>query len=143
MNSVILSNAQREQLVDVLRELQASPGQGNRRHPRRRVRQAMWLKRPAIAHRPTPQMFSISATDVSKGGIGFHSRRELAHGEQVIVPLQFREGGGMLVLCSVRYCRPLEGGHFHIGASFVETVDDPDGATRIPRHWMQGRVQNN
>lgn len=143
MSTVTLSPAQQEQLMSVLRDLQSDGAQCKRRHPRRRVRQAMWLKRPAISHRPTPQIFSISATDVSTSGIGFYCKRQLETDEQVIVPLQFREGGGMLVLCKVRHCRPTEGGHFHVGARFLETVDDPDGAARIPRPWLQGKTCRN
>lgn len=137
MSVAKLSVVEQEELIGVLRELQADSPRCKRRSPRRKVRQAMWLKRPAIASRPVPQIFSVSATDISSNGVGFYSRRKLETGEQVVIPLQFREGGGMLVLCSIRFCRSMDNGHYHLGASFIETTDDPNGNARIPRHWLQ------
>ncbi len=138
MSTPTLSQTERRQIVSILAELKRSGEESlGRRHQRRAVTQTLWLKRLPRPDLPRPAAFRIQTGDVSLKGIGFFSRRRLMAGELVVLPLQFKEGGGMLVLCEVRHCRSEPRGGYRVGVEFTETLPDPEVNERIPPAWLK------
>ncbi len=137
MSSIQLSKAERKQIVSVLSELKNEGLIYGRRHRRQPVRQFMWLKRLPRPSNPRGASFKIVSEDASLQGLGFVTRRRLYVNELVVVPLQFKEGGGMLVLCGVRFCAPVRGGGYRAGVEFKETLPDPKCKARIPNTWLK------
>jgi PilZ domain len=137
VNTTSLSQAERRQIVSVINELKEMGQIFGRRHRRRMVNQLMWLKRLPRPDYPRPAAFKIRSEDVSLKGIGFQTRRRLYKNEQVVIPLQFQEGGGMLVLSRVCFCRELPNGGYRVGAEFADTLADPQCKERIPQTWLK------
>ena len=98
MSSIQLSKAERKQIVSVLSELKNEGLIYGRRHRRQPVRQFMWLKRLPRPSNPRGASFKIVSEDASLQGLGFVTRRRLYVNELVVVPLQFKEGGGMAII---------------------------------------------
>ncbi len=137
MSTTTLTQAERKQIVSILSELKDDGATFGRRHRRRPVRQYMWIKRLPRPDYSKAAAFKIRSEDVSLKGLGFVTRRQLAQGELVVAPLQFREGGGMLVLCRICFCRNIGDDGFRAGAEFVETLPDPNCKERIPQKWLK------
>ena len=137
MSTTTLSKSERKQILQIIENLKVNGESLGRRHRRRPVQQIMWLKRLPRPERPRGAAFRIQAEDVSLKGMGFFTRRRLQQNEYVVAPLQFREGGGMLVLFLVRFCRQLPSGGYRVGAEFSETLPDPTGTERIPQNWLK------
>ncbi|MDA8378049.1 MAG: PilZ domain-containing protein [Planctomycetia bacterium] len=137
MRTTSLSQNERKQIVQIIENLKQEGEALGRRYRRRPVRQIIWLKRLPRADRPRSAAFRVNLEDVSLKGMGLFSRRHLQKNEFVVAPLQFREGGGMLVLCQIRFCRELPQGGYRVGVEFDETLSDPTGTTRIPQVWLK------
>ncbi|MHB1766779.1 MAG: PilZ domain-containing protein [Phycisphaerae bacterium] len=137
MSTTTLSKNERKQILQIIENLKNEGESLGRKHRRRPVQQVMWLKRLPRPERPRSAAFRVNAEDVSLKGMGFLTRRHLQANEYVVAPLQFREGGGMLVLCLVRFCRQLPEGGYRVGTEFEETLADPTGTTRIPQAWLK------
>ena len=125
------------QIVSVLSELKTEGLIYGRRHRRQPVRQFMWLKRLPRPGNPRGASFKIISEDASLQGLGFVTRRKLYINEFVVIPLQFKEGGGMLVLCRVCFCAKLPDGGYRVGVEFKETLPDPKCKERIPNTWLK------
>jgi hypothetical protein len=80
----------------------------------------------------------IQSTDSSTHGMGFNAPRAFLENELLAVKLRFSNRPGKLVLCRARYCRPLPGGLFHIGAEFLEAISLPlpPAPCQIPQKWL-------
>lgn len=128
-----LTKQEVQQLLTILTGKSSSE---QRRHPRHRVAQPVWVKRFAQSERKRNELFKVMLTDASRRGVGFLSKRIFQAGESFVVPLRFAEGGGTLVLCKARFCRTTESGHYRIGAEFAATVPDPEGKAKIPVEWI-------
>lgn len=137
MSAIQLSKAERMQIVSVLSELKTEGLIYGRRHRRQPVRQFMWLKRLPRPGNPRGASFKIISEDASLQGLGFVTRRKLYINEFVVIPLQFKEGGGMLVLCRVCFCAKLPDGGYRVGVEFKETLPDPKCKERIPNTWLK------
>ncbi len=140
-NTMALSKTERAEVVEILKELapRRPLPRDARRSRRRETLQWLWIKTVAsTGNRGRAELFRIMLENGSGGGIGFTSRKEMEAGEQFVVPLAFREGGGKLVLCRVKHVRAVDGREWYVGAEFLTTVDDPDGRTKIPHAWMEG-----
>jgi len=137
VSTTILTQAERREIVSVINELKEHGQIFGRRHRRRSIDQLMWLKRLPRPDNPRAAAFKIHSDDVSLQGIGFHTRRRLYKNEHVVIPLQFREGGGMLVLSKVRFCRELPNGEYRVGAEFADKLADPGCKERIPPKWLK------
>ncbi len=137
MSATNLSINERKQILQIIENLKTEGESLGRKHRRRPVQQIMWLKRLPRPERPRSAAFRVNTEDVSLKGMGFLTRRRLQENEYVVAPLQFREGGGMLVLCLVRFCRQLPQGGYRAGTEFEETLTDPTGTTRIPQAWLK------
>lgn len=137
MSTTTLTQAERKQILSILSELKDDGASFGRRHRRRQISQFMWMKRLPRPDYSKAAAFRIRSEDVSLKGIGFVTRRHLAQDELVVVPLQFREGGGMLVLCRICFCRAIADNGYRAGAEFVETLSDPNCKERIPAKWLK------
>ncbi len=137
VSTISLSKIEQEQIRQIIENLKKEGESLGRKHRRRPVQQIMWLKRLPRPDRPRSAAFRVRTEDVSLKGMGFLTRRRLQPHEYVVAPLQFREGGGMLVLCRVRFCSELPEGGYRVGAEFEETLADPTGTTRIPQAWLK------
>ncbi len=137
LSATSLSKVERKQILQIIENLKNEGESLGRRHRRRPVQQIMWLKRLPRPERPRSAAFRVHTEDVSLKGMGFLTRRRLQENEYVVAPLQFREGGGMLVLCLVRFCRQLPEGGYRVGTEFEETLADATGTTRIPQGWLK------
>jgi hypothetical protein len=135
--TVALTQAERRQILSVLRELKQQGETFGRSHRRRPVAQFMWLKRLPNPTNPRGAAFKIRSEDVSLKGIGFFTKRRIYRNEYVVIPLQFREGGGQLVLCRICFCRQLPSGGYRAGAEFEEMLPDPKCKERIPSAWLK------
>jgi hypothetical protein len=133
METPVLTAEERHQLMSVLRDLDAQAPKEQRRHPRRRVQLNLEIQ---LVGKELCGIMSAKLINVAARGIGLELRRPLRIGRRFTVRLRFGEGGGWLVLCEVRNCAALEDGEgFHLGAEFVDRVDDPKGTARAPRKW--------
>jgi hypothetical protein len=137
VSTTTLSKSERKQILQIIENLKNDGESLGRKHRRRPVQQIMWLKRLPRPERPRSAAFRVNAEDVSLKGMGFLTRRRLQTNEYVVAPLQFREGGGMLVLCLVRFCRQLADGSYRVGTEFEETLADPTSTARIPQAWLK------
>ena len=142
-NETVLTKTERAEVVGILKELAPRRGAGLPRDARRARREGvlqwLWIKTvPSTGSRGRSELFRIMLENGSGSGVGFTSRKEMEVGEQFVVPLAFKEGGGKLVLCRVKHVRAVDGREWYIGAEFLTTVDDPDGRTKVPHAWMAG-----
>ena len=137
MSTTTLTLAERRQIVSIITELQEQGQIYGRRFRRRSVNQPMWLKRLPRPDKPRASAFKIQSEDVSVQGIGFHTLRKLYKNEHVVIPLQFSEGGGLLVLSKIRFCRELPSGGYRVGAEFADKLSDPNCKERIPPKWLK------
>ena len=137
MSAIQLSKAERKQIVSVLSELKSEGLIYGRRHRRQAVRQFMWLKRLPRLTNPRGASFKIISEDASLHGLGFITQRRIYINELVVIPLQFKEGGGMLVLCRVCFCESIPEGGYRVGVEFKETLPDPKCKARIPSTWLK------
>jgi hypothetical protein len=131
MEAPLLTAQERHQLISVLRELDAPAPAEKRRQPRRKVRVDIGIQ---TTGKGACGLMSATLVNVAAGGIGLEMPNALRKGQSFTLHLRFREGGGWLVLCEVRNCRPVTGG-FRVGAEFLRRIDDPVGTARIPRSW--------
>lgn len=130
-----LSARERRQLLSVLRELDPAGLPENRRNNRRKVSSPLWLRRLSGSPRLPIKAALINA---SAHGAGLLLPIALAVGDRFVVPLRFAEGGGWLVLCEVRNCKPLPGKHFQVGVRFVDRITDDQETGQIPADWTIG-----
>jgi hypothetical protein len=131
-----LSQAESTRLISVLKELAGEPPVvEHRRYKRRSVAMGVWVKFISQG-RARHQSCRVMLNNISARGVGILSLRPLAMGDRVVLRLPFKEGGGWLVLASVRNCIPTGQGSFRAGAEFVSWTEDPTGETPIPRDWV-------
>ncbi len=131
MQDLTLTAEERHQLLSVLRDLDEKAPAEKRGSPRRRVQQNLWI-RPL--GRRMPRMPAI-LVNVAAQGVGLQVERALPPGEKFLLNLRFVEGGGWLVLCEVRNCRPLRQA-YQVGAKFLDRVEDPEGTGKPPMDWL-------
>jgi len=134
MSEVLLTAEERHQLVAVLRELDPGSPREHRSGVRRKVLMNLWIRR--LVKGKSRMLQKVVLLDVSKKGLAMLSPTAFGHGDKLVVPLEFGEGGGWLVLCEVRNCRKLPNGRYKIGAQFIDRIEDTDGKSRIPGDWL-------
>jgi hypothetical protein len=139
MSNVELNTEERQKLLAVLRELDDHAVE-RRRDKRHEVTVHLYVRKVKSAH---PQkgdgdigLYPAEVLNVAARGVGFKVQNWMAVGDQVVLPLRFREGGGWLVLCQVRSCSPLSDGSYRVGAKFLERIDDPEGVAKVPVDWL-------
>jgi hypothetical protein len=132
---VQLSSRERHQLLSVLRELDPAGVSEHRKKPRRKVLQGLWMRRISKGERFPVQKATL--VNASQYGAGLLCAQPLAVGDRFVMPLRFAEGGGWLVLCETRNCKPLSDAHFKVGARFIDRIDDPTGTARAPGDWVE------
>jgi hypothetical protein len=132
METPALTAQERHQLMAVLRELDAQAPTEKRRQPRRKVQLNVGIQ---TAGKGACGLMSAKLVNVAAGGIGLETPNALRKGHRFTMHLRFQEGGGWLVLCEVRNCRPVAGA-FRVGAELLNRTEDPDGTARIPRTWV-------
>jgi hypothetical protein len=139
MDTAELSSKERQQLMDVLGEMNGTATE-RRRDKRRPVTVKLYVRRvKAASHKKITDevgLFSAIVVDVAAHGVGLQLRHALEAGDKIVLPLRFREGGGWLVLCQVRSCSPAGEGSFRVGAKFLERLDDPEGIAKVPVDWL-------
>jgi hypothetical protein len=146
-----LTTQEKKRLLEALRDLQAGPKE-RRRDPRRPVQMSLCIrkiksgklqqgaaapsgKRPLRAVSEV-DLFSATLVNVSAHGVALVSKKSLAAGDKLLLPLRFREGGGWLVLCEVRNTSPQPNGRHRSGARFLDRIEDPDENAKIPMDWI-------
>jgi hypothetical protein len=132
MDSPTLTAEERHQLLAVLRELDQKAPTEQRRHPRRKVHLNLWIR--LLGKKPAERRPAL-LVNVAAQGVGLHVERPLARGQKFLLQLRFIEGGGWLVLCEARNCRPLRMA-YQVGAKFLDRIDDPDGTAKPPMDWL-------
>jgi hypothetical protein len=132
MEAPTLTAQERHQLMAVLRQLDAQAPADKRRQPRRKVQLNVGIQ---TADNGACGLMSAKLINVATGGIGLEVPNLLRKGQRFTLHLRFGEGGGWLVLCEVRNCRPM-GRAFRVGAEFLDHIEDPKGTVRIPRTWV-------
>jgi hypothetical protein len=132
MDSPTLTAEERHQLLAVLRELDQEAPLELRRHPRRKVQLSLWIRLLGAKH---PVRTPAILMNVAAQGVGLRVETPLKRGQKFLLQLRFVEGGGWLVLCEARSCRPLNR-TYQLGATFLDRIDDPDGTSRPPLDWL-------
>ena len=132
MDSPTLTAEERHQLILVLRDLDQKAPTEHRRRPRRKVQLNVWIR--LLEGKHLKRMPAV-LVNVAAQGVGLHVDRPLPCGQKFLLPLRFIEGGGWLVLCETRNCRPLRQ-TCRLGAKFLDRIDDPDGTARPPLDWL-------
>jgi len=140
MSAVELNQQERQQLLDVLRDLDASKSAERRRDKRRDVVVNLVVRKVKSSNvKKSAEPVSIfpgTVVNIATRGVGIKLAQLLEPGDKIVLPLRFREGGGWLVLCQVRSCSKLADGNFRVGAKFVERLEDPEGIAKIPVDWL-------
>jgi hypothetical protein len=131
METPLLTAKERHQLIAVLRELDDRAPSEKRRQPRRKVQVDVGIQ---TTGKGACGLISAKLVNVAAGGIGLEMANAMRKGQRFALHLRFREGGGWLVLCEVRNCRPM-GDAFRVGAEFMKRIEDPEGTARIPKSW--------
>jgi hypothetical protein len=132
-----LTQAESTRLLNVLREMAGDkqPKEA-RKHKRRPVAMGVWIKIISRG-RARHQMARVMLANVSARGVGILSNRPIAVSDRIVLRLPFAEGGGWIVLASVKNSAPAQGkGTFRAGAEFISWCDDPTGHTPIPTEWI-------
>ena len=131
-----LTQAESTRLISVLKEIAGEkPVVEHRRHKRRTVAMGVWVKLIAQG-RARHQLCRVMLTNVSARGVGMLTTRPLTVGDRVVFRLPFKEGGGWLVLATVKNASPAGHGNFRAGAEFVSWLDDPTSEAPVPREWV-------
>ena len=134
MDDLSLSVKEKHQLLSVLRELDSAAPAEKRQLPRKPVVLRIRIRVIASPRKTTSHWAVVR--DVAPRGIGLTLPFSLPKGSRLVAPLNFREGGGWLVLCEVRNCSEWDNGQFVVGARFVDKIDDPDGTAKPPMDWL-------
>ena len=132
MNDLSLTAKERHQLLAVLREMDGNAPAEKRGEPRRNVFMSMWIR--PIARRKCGRQ-RANLINVASRGVGLETLQPLTRGQKFLLPLQFQDGGGWLVLCEVRSCTATKDGH-KVGAKFLDRIDDPKGNASPPMDWV-------
>ncbi|MGC8560565.1 MAG: PilZ domain-containing protein [Phycisphaerae bacterium] len=130
-----MSEIERELILSVLHDMK-SDGM-IRRHNRKSVGASLWVKRLPREGLDKPKKFKVETEDVSLKGIGFVSIRRLLKNERLVISIPYKEGGGMLVLSRVCFCRKLPMGGYRYGVEFEDQISNPSGLTSIPDKWLK------
>jgi len=132
-------SATTEQLAKVQTILQhldhaqpASDAENRRRAPRVTVRLTMNVIVLGVVN---PAPVCIHSRNFSVSGIGFVSRRLFKSGERIVIQLRGKALPPKLILARITFSRYASGGHYEMGAEFLESLPDL-GNTRIPSHWL-------
>jgi len=140
MSTVELNQQERQQLLDVLRDMDATKSTERRRDKRRDVVVNLVVRKVKSGNvRKAAEPVSVfpgTVVNVAARGVGLKLAQALDTGDKIVLPLRFREGGGWLVLCQVRTCSRQSDGSFRIGAKFVERLEDPEGIAKVPVDWL-------
>jgi len=134
MSATLLNNSQRHQLLTVLQELDPSAPAENRRHPRRKVLKSLWIR--TLTKTGAKPLRKVVLDNVSKQGVGLLIHRSLKSGDKFLLPLDFEDGSGWLVLCETRNCRKQESGQFKLGARFIDRIERSGDTLQIPPDWL-------
>lgn len=131
-----LTQAESTRLLTVLREMagDTQPREA-RKHKRRNVAMGVWVKIISRG-RARHQMCRVMLANVSARGVGIMSTRPIAVTDRIVLRLPFAEGGGWIVLATVKNSGPAGKGLFRAGAEFVKWVEDPTGHTPVPHEWV-------
>lgn len=130
-----MSEIDRELILVVLHDMKSDGV--IRRHNRKNVGASLWVKRLPRDGVDRPKKFKVETEDVSLRGIGFVSIRRLYKNERIVISIPFREGGGMLVLSRVCFCRKRPMGGYHYGVEFEDQLANPVGLTSVPDQWLK------
>lgn len=130
-----MSEIERELILAVLQDMK-SDGM-IRRHNRKSVGASLWVKRLPREGLSRPKKFKVETEDVSLKGMGFVSIRRLLKNERLVISIPYKEGGGMLVLSRVCFCRKLPMGGYRYGVEFEDQIANPAGLTSIPDNWLR------
>lgn len=138
--SILSLDKQHQDLQIVIDQLNAemkNPSDNRRRRPRKEINIALWVYLLGLRHMPRVKVHS---RDISVGGISFLSKRSFP--ERMLVATQLDTSGLMprkMLLTKIRFCRYVRGGHFQVGAEFIEAIDGQ--ASDIPTHWIEHASQ--
>src|SRR4051812_27939754 len=88
---------------------------------RRKVFHNLWIR---SIHQRRCTRLRATLLNVASKGVGMETSVPLLKRQRFILPLQFQDGGGWLVLCEVRTCTSAKD-KYRIGAKFVDRIDDP------------------
>ncbi len=130
-----MSEIERELILAVLHDMKSDGI--IRRHNRKSVGVSLWVKRLPRQGLNRPKKFKVETEDVSLKGIGFVSIRRLLKNERLVISIPYKEGGGMLVLGRVCFCRKLPMGGYRYGVEFEDQIANPSGLTSIPDTWLK------
>jgi hypothetical protein len=130
-----MSEIERELILAVLHDMKNDGV--IRRHNRKSVGASLWVKRLPREGLNRPKKFKVETEDVSLKGIGFVSIRRLLKNERLVISIPYKEGGGMLVLSRVCFCRKLPMGGYRYGVEFEDQLANPTGLTSIPESWLE------
>ncbi len=130
-----MSEIERELILSVLHDMKSDGV--IRRHNRKNVGASLWVKRLPREGLSRPKKFKVETEDVSLRGIGFVSVRRLYKNERLVISVPYKEGGGMLVLSRVCFCRKLPMGGYRYGVEFEDQLANPEGLTSIPDQWLK------
>ena len=122
-------------LVAVLKDIAGDTIVEHRRYKRRPVAMGLWV-RFVTQGRARHPLCRVMLLNVSARGMCMLLQQPVHAGDRVLLRLPFEEGGGWLVLATVRNCQPTGQGTFRAGAEFVCWVDDPTGDVAVPREWV-------
>ena len=110
-----------ELIHSVLSTLKGDPRE-LRKHPRAPLR--IKLKIIPFVKGVLGEPLEIWTRDLSAGGLGLSSRKEIEVGSRFIIRLPHTSRGQVHLLCHARNCQEVSKGAFVIGATFVEVESE-------------------
>ena len=133
MIDALLNAHQRYQLVRVLRELDPTAAPEQRRATRRKVLKSLWIRN--FSKTGTGPLRKALLQNVSSRGVALIVHRPLKKDDKFLLPLNFEDGTGWLVLCEARNCRRLPDAQFSIGARFIDKIERIGDSLSVPADW--------
>jgi hypothetical protein len=134
MAETVLSSNQRQELLNVLQELDPTAPTEKRRSARRKVLKSLWIRN--LTNTGARGLRKAVLENVSKRGVGLLVHRAMTKGDKFLLPLDFEDGSGWLVLCEARNCRRLASGQFKVGAGFIDRVERQGEEMQVPADWL-------
>jgi hypothetical protein len=138
---MILTAEQMNRLLAVVAEAPESTLPNEQRtHVRVGVRYKISMAR--LTDGATGMFESAWMRDISAGGLGLATSRELEAGTQVMVKLPGSANNTLKVVCEVRHCREVAPGIYHAGLKFVSSREEVEPRAAKPGKTPSPRVES-
>jgi PilZ domain-containing protein len=124
-----------EQFAEIVESVQRSANRDKGRDKRRapRIEQNSKVVITPVTGTPAApqhkQSLSVTVRNVSSRGMAILLNQWLNKGDQFVMKMSSKAGGGVSMLCTVAHCRRINGNLFFVGAEFACIVNEKPAQT--------------